>query len=83
MSKNEKMSFSDKIFLTVSLMILIAFLWLRFLEEQLTIWFSIPLYVMVAYLIFKWPKIVKKIIWMKKKNFKNFKQNLSGSSNSM
>jgi len=67
MSKNEKMSFSDKIFLTVSLMILIAFLWLRFLEEQLTIWFSIPLYVMVAYLIFKWPKIVKKIIWMKRR----------------
>ncbi|MEM3610403.1 MAG: hypothetical protein QW076_05905 [Candidatus Anstonellales archaeon] len=67
MSKNEKMSFSDKIFLTVSLMILIAFIWLRFLEEQLTIWFSIPLYVMVAYLIFKWPKIVKKIIWMKRR----------------
>lgn len=59
MSKQEKMSFSDKVFLTISLMILVAFLWLRFLEEHLTIWFSIPIYIGIAYLIFKWPKIIK------------------------
>ena len=50
---SKKFSTGDKIFLTVCLMILIGLLWLKFLEGTLSIWFSIPLYIAVFWVVFK------------------------------
>jgi len=34
-------------------MILVGLLWLKFLEDTLSIWFSIPLYIVVFWVVFK------------------------------
>jgi len=50
---SKRFSISDKIFLAVCLMILIGLLWLKFLEDALSIWLSIPLYIVVFWVVFR------------------------------
>jgi multidrug efflux pump subunit AcrB len=47
------LSTSDKIFLSICLMILIGLFWLKFLEDTLSIWFSIPVYILIFWIVFK------------------------------
>jgi len=49
-----KTSIVDRVFLSVIIFIAIGLLWLRFLEEYLSIWYSVIVSLIVGIIIVKW-----------------------------
>jgi len=48
-----KLSFSDRIFIGVSVMIFIGLLWLKFLEDKLSMWYALIISLAIIFVILR------------------------------
>jgi len=48
------LSFGDRLFLAIALLILICLLWLKFIEQTLPLWVGFLISVILAVIIVKW-----------------------------